>query len=226
MQPYFLPYLGYFQLIHAVDAFVVYDDIQFTKRGWIRRNRILTGNQPSWITLPLEHDSDYLDIRQRRIASTFDRDKLLRRIRASYERAPRFASTIPLIAEIVGFESANLFDFLFHSIECVCARLGIGTRLIVASTLPVDASLRKQDRVLAIARACGADGYVNPVSGEALYSRAEFAAHGITLEFLRTEPFEYAQFSPPHVPDLSIVDLLMFADEGTLGRLLERYQVS
>src|SRR5262245_23898499 len=93
MQPYLLPYIGYFQLISAVDVFVVYDNIQYTKKGWINRNRLLRSGEPALFSLPLKSDSDVLDIRERELATDFDPGRLMRQFEGAYRRAPQFATT-------------------------------------------------------------------------------------------------------------------------------------
>src|SRR5579862_4353935 len=99
MQPYIFPYIGYFQLMNAADEFVVYDNIEYTKSGWINRNRVLVNNRDALITFPLKKDSDYVHIRDRRLAENWpaERDRLLGRIRAAYQRAPYFRTAFPVV---------------------------------------------------------------------------------------------------------------------------------
>ncbi|MBU6367034.1 MAG: WbqC family protein [Gemmatimonadetes bacterium] len=210
MQPYFLPYLGYFQLIAAVDAFVVYDTIKHTKKGWINRNRLLRDGADAPFTLPLAAGSDHLDVVQRQLAPTFDREKLLRQFRGAYARAPHFASAFPLVERVVRHPDDNLFRYLLHAIRAVCGHLAIATALHVASAVPANHALRGQERVLAICEALGATTYLNPPGGRALYDAGAFAARGIRLEFLEPRLDPYPQFGAPFVPALSIVDVLMF----------------
>lgn len=210
MQPYFLPYIGYFQLIAAVDLFVVYDNIKYTKKGWINRNRLLLNGKDAYFTLPLKGGSDALDIGERELAEDFNRGKLLNQFKGAYLRAPFFAQTFPLIEQIVRYEDANLFRFLHHALVATCGHLGIATEIRVASTLPADHGLRNQARVLALCEAVGADIYVNAIGGMELYSQDEFRTRGVELRFIRSNPFEYPQFGTPFVPWLSIVDVMMF----------------
>ena len=101
MQPYFLPYIGYWQLLSAVDVFVVYDNIKYTKKGWINRNRFLVNGQPKLFTIPLRKDSDMLDVDRRSLANDFRRDKLIHQLESSYHKAPFFQELFPVIAEII-----------------------------------------------------------------------------------------------------------------------------
>ena len=210
MQPYFLPYIGYFQLIAAVDAFIVYDNIKYTKKGWINRNRLLRNGAAVMFSLPLQKDSDFLDVRQRYLAAEFDRGKFLNTIRGAYEHAPFFQTAMSMIREILEFNETNLFRFLHHSIVRTCKHLGIDTKIVTSSSLPIDHSLKSQDRVIALCEALGATTYLNPVGGTELYSEDDFARRKINLRFLRSKAIEYEQFGHAFVPWLSIVDVMMF----------------
>ncbi|HTP49584.1 MAG TPA: WbqC family protein [Anaeromyxobacteraceae bacterium] len=220
MQPYFCPYVGYFQLMSAVDLFVVYDNIEYTKKGWINRNRILQGGRDAIISIPLKRDSDFLHVRDRVLATDFDRTKLLNRIRESYRRAPFFSQAFPVVEEIVGKQEPNLFGYLLHSLRRICEYLGIDTPIAVSSSLPVDHGLRGQEKVLALCRHLGASLYVNAIGGVELYSREAFLDRGIELKFLRPRPFEYRQFGESFVPWLSIVDVMMFNSAADVRRVL------
>ena len=129
MQPYFFPYIGYFQLVGAVDLFIVYDNIKYTKKGWINRNRLLNNGQAAVFSLPLKGASDFLDVRDRELAESFEPDRLLHQIGGTYRRAPYFAQTIALVDEIVHHEERNLFGFLLHSIVKICEYLRVRTEI-------------------------------------------------------------------------------------------------
>jgi hypothetical protein len=210
MQPYFLPYIGYFQLIAAANRFVVYDNIKYTKKGWINRNRLLLNGQDAVFSLPLKKDNDSLDVCERELAADFNRAKLLNQFRGAYQKAPYFDQTFPLIESIVQYPEANLFGYIRHSITQVCQHLAIDTPIEISSHIDIDHDLKAQDKVLAICQALGADTYVNAIGGMELYSREEFQARGITLKFIRSKSFEYPQFGGAFVPWLSILDVLMF----------------
>ena len=127
MQPYLFPYIGYFQLLNATDIFVVYDNIQFTKKGWIHRNRILVNGKASYVTLPLKKDSDLLSIKNRCLSVSFDKEKhkLLRRIKETYRKAPFCNAVYPLIERCFNFTDFNLFNFVYNSICESAAFLGV-----------------------------------------------------------------------------------------------------
>ncbi len=210
MQPYFFPYIGYFQLIASVDLFIVYDNIKYTKKGWINRNRMLKNGKDVMFSLSLKSDSDFLDVRDRELAADFSRDKLLDQISGAYRRAPYFAQTFPLIEQVVRHKEHNLFKFIHHSIVRACEHLGISTEIRISSDIPIDHDLKNQDKVLALCATVGADTYVNAIGGMELYSRDEFRARSIELKFIKSKPLEYAQFGNEFVPWLSIIDVMMF----------------
>jgi hypothetical protein len=211
MQPYFLPYIGYFQLIAACDLFVVYDNIKYTKKGWINRNRMLRNGKDVMFSLPLQHGSDHLDIDQRALAGTSEPHKWLAQLKGAYRHAPGFAQTLPLLEQIAQCREANLFGFLHHALLATCAHLEIHTPMRISSSVDIDHGLKGQDKVLALCNTLGASTYVNAIGGIGLYSPEAFAQRGVALHFIRSRPLTYPQFgNAPFVPWLSIVDVLMF----------------
>lgn len=222
MQPYFLPYIGYWQLMHNVDVFVVYDDIEYTKKGWINRNRFLLNGKPETFTLPLKKDSDFLDVYQRRLSDNFsaEKTKMMRRLEAAYGSAPFFEEGKSLLADILASSEENLFRFIYQSIENIHARLGMTSRLLVSSTLGIPRSLKGQGRVIATCKALGATDYLNPIGGIALYDKQAFSAERIRLHLQQIHPFVYKQYDHEFVPNLSIIDSIMFVGfQGCLDHL-------
>ena len=210
MQPYFLPYIGYFQLIAAVDVFVVYDNIKYTKRGWINRNKMLVKGSDKIFSIPLKKDSDSLDIVQRELAENFDRRKLLNQFKESYKHSPNYEQVFPTLEQIIINEDTNLFAYLNYSISRICELLGIDTEIVVSSGLNIDHSLKGKNKVLALCKALKAETYINTIGGIDLYDKEQFAKERIDLNFINTLPLEYSQSSEKFTPCLSIVDVLMF----------------
>lgn len=227
MQPYFLPYIGYFQLIRAVDEFVIYDNIKYTKKGWINRNRFLqNGRQPSLFSIPLDHAPDCLDVRDRHISGSFQRDRLINQLRNAYAKAPHF-ECFPVIEEVLNYRDTNLFGYIHHSVRRVCAYLGIDTPIVVSSQVGINHSaLRAQEKVLAICRQRHASHYINPSGGTALYSREEFSRRGIELSFLKTGAVGYVQFGNDFVENLSILDVMMFNPRDRIAEFLDCYSLA
>jgi hypothetical protein len=210
MQPYFMPYIGYFQLIASVDQFIVYDNIKYTKKGWINRNRMLLNGNDAMFSLPLKKDSDSLDVVERELAADYDRAKLLNQFKGAYSHAPQFELTYPVLEQIVLHEDKNLFRYINNSIVRLCVHLGIKTEIRISSEIDIDHELKGQDKVLALCNAIGADTYINPIGGTGLYSKKDFNLQGIDLQFIKSRDLIYSQFGMQFVPWLSIVDLMMF----------------
>jgi hypothetical protein len=221
MQPYFLPYIGYFQLIASTDVFIVYDNIKYTKKGWINRNRMLRDGEPATFSLPLKKASDSLDVRERELSADFDPGKLLNQFYTAYRKAPHFNNTWPVIEEILRHQDQNLFGFLHHSIVRICSHLGITTEIRTSSKIEIDHGLKNQDKVLALCGAAGASLYVNPIGGMELYSKDDFRAKGVDLRFLRSKELVYPQFRESFVPWLSVLDVMMFHDPNSLRNVIE-----
>lgn len=212
MQPYFFPYIGYFQLINAVDIFVIYDEIEYTKKGWINRNRLLKNGSDELFSLPLKKDSDFLMINQRYLSDNWSKDKkkLLNIFNEEYRKAPFFKETFILIEECLNCPNMNLFDFLYESIKRICHYLNIKTKLVVSSTLDFDNNLKSTDKVLNICKTLKAIDYINPIGGVELYDKYFFKKNDIALHFLKTKNVVYRQFENNFIPFLSIIDVLMF----------------
>ena len=225
MQPYFLPYIGYFQLMAAVDLFIVYDNIKYTKKGWINRNRMLQNGKDVTFSLPLKSDSDTLDVCERELVADFNRDKLLNQFKGAYQPAPYFAQTFPLVEQIVRYEDTNLFRFLHHSLVKTCGHLGIATEIRISSSIAIDHDLKNQDKVLALCAAVGAGTYVNAIGGRELYSKETFREKGIELKFIQSKPFEYAQFGNAFVPWLSIIDVMMLNSVEVIQGQLSQFNL-
>ncbi|MEO7311360.1 MAG: WbqC family protein [Chitinophagaceae bacterium] len=228
MQPYFFPYIGYFQLINAVDEFVVYDNIKYTKKGWINRNRILHNGKDEYVTLSLKNDSDYLNVVNRELSSEWDKDrvKILNKIKSSYHKAPHFNEVYPLVENCLAYDDPNLFRFILNSLTETMKYFSIDTHIVISSTIDIDHSLKSDDKVIAICKALKADTYLNPIGGMELYHNEKFTAAGVKLQFIKTSSFEYQQFGNSFIPFLSIIDLMMFNEKNQLHSLLNNeYQI-
>lgn len=228
MQPYFLPYVGYFQLINAVDVFVVYDNIEYTKKGWINRNRILAGDTDEFITIPLQKASDYLTINQRFLADTYeiDKQKILRKLQSTYRKAPYFQETITLTESILNSSHRNLFSFLLFSIQLLTKHLAVQTKIVQSSELDIDHTLKSEQKVIAICKHLNASVYINPIGGVSLYHKDIFSQHQLSLKFLQANPIQYAQYQNEFIPWLSILDVLMFNGKEQTKEMLNQYTLT
>lgn len=225
MQPYFLPYVGYWQLLAAVDCFVVYDNIQYTKKGWINRNRFLLNGASALFTVPLRKGSHLLHVADRSIADDFDPATLLDALAAAYRKAPFFSAVFPIVESVVAAAPRNLFEYLHHGLAVVADALEIRTPIVVSSTVPIDHRLSAERKVLALCESLGATRYINSIGGQALYSASAFAERGVELRFIQSRPLTYVQYGHPFVPGLSIVDVMMFNARETVRGMLGAYDL-
>jgi hypothetical protein len=227
MQPYFFPYIGYFQLINAVDVFVIYDNIQYTKKGWINRNRILVNGSDEYITLPVKKDSDFLNVDKRFLADTFEKDKIkiIRKIKESYRNAPFYEQAYYLIDDVFTDYSLNLFEFIHNSIIKICDYLDITTQIVRSSEIIIDHGLKSEKKVISICNTFNTPIYINSIGGMELYSKEEFEKNSIELFFLETQKTEYKQFDHDFIPWLSIIDVLMFNSKDQIKCFLNNYKL-
>lgn len=227
MQPYFFPYIGYWQLIHCVDKYVIYDDVNFIKGGWINRNRILSNGNPQYFNIQMKGASSFKKIREISVdTNIINKKKLLKTLDNCYSKAPWYHETMELMSEIILTEEENLGRYLEKSIRIICGRLGIGTEIIVSSDIHKDNALKGEDKVIDICKACGADVYINAIGGKALYSFENFKRNGIKLLFLESGKVEYPQFGNLFVENLSIIDLLMFNSREQIRAFLDQYKLT
>ncbi len=208
--------------MNTVDTFVVYDNIQYTKKGWINRNRILMNGRDEYISIPLKKDPYYLYVKDRFLADTWsnDRKHTLNKIAACYRKAPHFMDVYGLVEQCLVYEEDNLFGFLLNSLNVVKQYLNISAPFAISSTINIDHSLKGESKVIAICKALCATKYLNPIGGLELYKREEFEKAGIQLNFIRTGDVQYPQFNNEFVPSLSIIDVMMFNDKETIRDFL------
>ena len=229
MQPYFMPYIGYFQLIKAVDTFVFYDDVNYIKQGWINRNQILMNNAPSLFTIPLENASSNLHINQVNISKDAYirwRKKFFKSLMASYGRAPFYTSICDLMKKSLPDNTDNtdnISNLAINSIKIIMNYLHITTQLKISSELKPTNLFSGQDRVLEICKQFNAQTYINPIGGIELYSKNDFMKENINLYFIRTNNILYKQFTDHFTPNLSIIDVLMFNSPESINEILDDY---
>jgi hypothetical protein len=227
MQPYFFPYIGYFQLMAACDVFLLHDNVQYIYQGWVNRNRMLVNGAAEWMTIPVAASSHKLAIMQREYLLA-DRAavRLPMRIAGAYRTAPFFARTMALLEQIFSFSQSNVADFNANLLRKTAAHIGIDTPLLRTSELDgVAFSAYGERRVIEICSRMRATRYINPIGGRDLYSGRTFAEAGIELCFQKCEVLPYGQFGAPHVPFLSIIDVLMFNDLSEVSRMLGQHTI-
>jgi len=221
MQPYFFPYIGYWQLINAVDTFVIYDDVNYIKQGYINRNSILVGGNAQKVTLEVMGASSNKLINEIQVGN--NAKKLLKSIDQAYKKAPQYEIVFPLLQEILENQEKNLAEFLGNSIQKIVAYLEIDTKIIYSSDLEKDNELKAQGKILDICQRLEVSCYINAIGGQALYSKEDFSDKSIELNFIKTELIEYKQFKNDFVPYLSIIDIMMFNPKRDIQNMLNSY---
>lgn len=217
MQPYFFPYIGYWQLLNAVDEYVVYDDVNFIKGGWINRNRILVGNEIKYFNVPMIGASSYKKINEIEVdMNPGIRNKLIRTIEINYFKAPYYDKAFEVFRKVVTQEESNLARYLYYSIEAICEYLGITTKLLISSEINKNNCLKGEDKVLQICKILNASEYYNAIGGKELYSKENFLHDGIELKFVKTSD---------GVPNLSILDVMMNNSIGEIRNMLQDYEL-
>ena len=226
MQPYFFPYLGYWQMISAVDSFVIFDDVNYINKGWINRNNILVNGQAWMFTLPLDKASQNKLINEIELGGEPKaREKILRTIQMSYKKAPFYDVVYPLVEKAFLNPQKNLALFLKYHFESVFDFLDIKTKIILSSDVEKDNSLKGQDKILQICRKLDCDTYINAIGGQELYSYDAFERQNMQLRFIKMKPVEYPQFKNTFVPFLSFIDVMMFNDKARIKDLLLQYDL-
>ncbi|MEZ4771118.1 MAG: WbqC family protein [Caldilineales bacterium] len=229
MQPYFFPYLGYFDLINSVDHFVIYDSVQYIKHGWINRNRVLKpGEGWQYITAPVDrrsfHDSYRTPIKDVEVVQG---DAWKERIQGQLDhyrkRAPRFQETISLVSTCLDSDERSISRLNASILREICDALRVAFSYSFASEMPMahDAELDAQDRVLAICEWLGAGTYINLPGGRDLYDEQHFRQRGVQIEFRELPPLVYSCLAYQFVPNLSIIDVLMWNEPVRIRQHLE-----
>jgi hypothetical protein len=226
MQPYFFPYIGYFQLIAAVDKFVVYDDVNYINRGWINRNNILVNGAATFIQIPLSGASQNKLINEIEIINEAKwRVKLLRTIEQSYKKSPFFIVVYDLIQTQINNRYSNIGAFNLQIIQAICNYLGIKTQIISNSVQYQNKHLSGQSRIIDICKKENATHYINPIGGIELYDNKTFIQEKIELSFIKSIASPYSQLKGDFVPFLSIIDVMMFCSKEEIKSMLDRYSL-
>jgi len=226
MQPYFFPYLGYFQLAKAVDRFVFYDDVTFIKGGWIYRNRILINKIPAYWGVPMKGASSNKLINEIELdPNPLWKKKLLKTIEINYKKAPHFQEVFPLINHVINMKTEKLSAIARESVIQVAQYLDLKTKFITSSTRYNNQHLKAVERVIDICKQNNANIYINAKGGQSLYDKETFQQEDIQLQFISSQAIVYPQFSKDFMPALSIIDVLMFNTPQQVQTYLDQYDL-
>lgn len=224
MQPYFFPYIGYFQLVNAVDKFIFYDDVNYINRGWINRNRILINKKAQYITVYQKAASQNKLINEIEI---FDNRNIIKKtIQNSYNKAPNFKNVWALVEDVLEFKTNSISELAAYSVVQTCNYLGIDSKFEFSSKVYMQTSgIKSESRLIEICKINNATDYINPIGGVKLYDKNKFLVNGINLSFLKTDSIVYKQFGGDFIENLSIIDVLMFNDTRNVALFLDSYDL-
>ena len=224
MQPYLFPYIGYFQLLKAVDKFVLLDDVNYINKGWINRNRMLMNGKDFMFTVPL------IDASQNRLIMDIDveangkwRSKLIKTFEASYKKAPFYNDVMPLIEGVINAPFTRISEIIYKSLADIGSYLQLTTEFIKTSSSYNINGLKGEARIIQICKFEKASDYINLIGGKELYSQETFRREAIDLKFLRAALAPYPQFGGDFVAGLSIVDVMMFNEPSKINVMLDLY---
>lgn len=222
MQPYFMPYIGYFQLMKAVDKYIIYDDVNYIKGGWVSRNYLLINGEKKMFTITLKEASPNKLFNEIEIKDDFK--KLMKTLQLNYSKSVNFKEAMVLMERIISFPNKQLSQFIANSFQEILNYLSIDTELILSSNIYKNNTLKGQEKILNICNILGANTYYNAVGGQELYSKEKFKENGIMLNFIETMIQPYPQ---PHtrsfVPSLSMIDVLMNNSKEEINALLDSF---
>lgn len=225
MQPYFMPYIGYWQRINAVDVHVIYDDVNYIKNGWMNHNRILYQGEIKYFTIPLKGASPNKRINEVKVdTSSRIQGKMLKTLEYAYKKAAHFTEGMSVLEPIIKSADDNLATYLEFQLRSLSGYMGIETKFVMSSSIKKDNSLKGKDKVIEICQKENAQIYVNASTGEHLYDKGDFRDHGIELIFIKDAgTVQYKQLSREFVSALSIIDILMNCSKGEISKLLNDY---
>lgn len=226
MQPYLFPYLGYFQLINAVDKFILLDDVNYIKGGWINRNYLQLNNSIVSFTVPLKKPSSFKKINEISILPDVKwKNKFLKTIHQNYKKAKFYSSFAPILEKIILNDFDKISDLVYFSIVEINDYLNIKTDVISTSSIYNNQHLKGVHRIMDICKKEGAENYINSIGGRDIYDAYYFKQNNISLNFIKTRFREYNQNNSEFNPALSIIDILMFNSPGKVSEMLLDYEL-
>lgn len=226
MQPYFLPYLGYWQLMNLVDVYVILDDVNYINRGWIERNRILINDEPHYINVPVFGKSQNKLINELIVNHDVNEiEKNIRKVELAYKKSISYDKIMPMFEQIIQNKEEHLHAFIKNSLLVISEHLDIHCKFLYSSEIDTSKKYKGKDRIIEICKILGATDYFNSIGGQALYNKEEFCNNGISLKFLKMDDIIYHQGTGKFVPYLSILDVLMNCSYDDVLKMLNKYSL-
>ena len=229
MQPYLFPYLGYYALIKNTDKWIVFDEVQFIRHGWIERNRILKPNDGwQYISVPLEKHSRDTLIKDVKIKFSEDwKEKIIRQLDHYKKKAPYYKQVIDFLKNTFLFHTDSISLFNTHLLKESCNYIGISFSYEIYSEMNININPINSagDWALNISKELGASCYINPPGGIELFEKGKFEKAGIDLKFLKINFEEYKQYKSIFESGLSIIDVMMFNSPEEIRQMLNKFEL-
>jgi hypothetical protein len=226
MQPYLFPYIGYIQLVHAVDVFVFLDDANYINKGWINRNQIIVGGKPALFTVPLKDASQNKAIHEIDLGMDEKwKNKFLKTLEMNYKNSPFFGQGMELVSHVLGGDEEKISDLIYRSFFEIKEKLRLNVQLLRSSNIEAGRGLKGQYRILEICKHLGADHYINPPGGRELYDHALFLKNNIALKFIKPTLIPYDQNQKEFLAGLSFIDVCMYNSYNYIGEKLMVYEL-
>ena len=230
MQPYFFPHMGYYSLIHHVDRWIFFDTVQYIRRGWINRNRILKP-QEGWqyIQVPVRKHAREMPIKDVRVSDANDwRGRAFRQLEHYQKIAPYYEDVTEFLRDALENDLSSLAELNAHLIAKTFAYLALPFEyeMFSAMDLRLGEVAAPGDWALEISRELEASEYINPPGGREIFDKERFAAASIQLQFLTANPAEYSQRRREFIPGLSILDVMMFNSRDEIHGMLNDFELS
>ena len=229
MQPYIFPYLGYYQLVNAVDTFVFFDDVNYINKGWINHNNILQKDKSLKFTVPLVKASQNKLINEIEI-SEYDkwRKGFLKSVEINYKKAPQFSFIFNWLNEFFAKEFVLISDLASDSVKEIARLLELSVIFENSSSInyKTDVVQKGEQKILKLCKILKTDKYINPKNGVSLYNKDLFNLENIELKFIDMHEMTYQQFRKnKFVPYLSILDIMMFNSKSEIVKMLDKYDL-
>jgi hypothetical protein len=221
MQPYLFPHLGYYQLVNTVDKFVFYDDVTFIKGGYINRNNILSNGKSFRFSIPVVGMSSNKLINELHFDSNVK--KTIKTFQQSYSKAPNYQNVIEIVEKVLFDQNRNVSHICSESIIYVFEYLNIDIDFFKSSDLTYDRNLSAEKKLFAISAILEDRNYINSPGGRNLYSKQNFDDNNVKLSFIDMQPVTYKQSFNEYIPNLSMIDVLMWNSKAEVIELLSRY---
>lgn len=223
MQPYLFPYLGYFQLINAVDIFIIYDDVNYIKQGYINRNNVLMNGMPQRFTIPVPGASSFCKINELRFGA--DVEKVLKTIQQAYSKKPFFADVYPLVERVLLSQDRSVHRMCQLAFTEIFRWLGLEKKMVLSSELDYERATGAAEKVVNICHTVGANAYINSIGGRHLYQQDFFAEQSLSLSFINMHEIVYHQGNHAFQPNLSIIDVLMHCTPDDIRTYMGNYEL-